>query len=164
MKYAKLMKEYEDMKAAGNGQSEEFEEKEKGWKKTIEEIFSLIKKLLGKTSGQKMEKDSEERLNEISRSQGSDTKQPNFRVKQQYEALLKKHALEYTKSAGEYEEITAAGNGKTEGAEAKEKAWKKMIEEMFSLMKELTRKTSGQNVEKNFAEALKEVLQSQGMG
>ena len=81
------MKEYEDMKAAGNGQSEEFEEKEKGWKKTIEEIFSLIKKLLVKTSGQKMEKDSEERLNEISRSQGSETK---IGIKRNVEELQEK--------------------------------------------------------------------------
>ena len=34
MKYIKLMKEYEEMKAAGNEKNEEFEEKEDGWKKT----------------------------------------------------------------------------------------------------------------------------------
>ena len=39
-----------------------------------------------------------------------------------------------------------------------------MIEEIFSLMKELSGKTSGQNVENNFEEVLKEVSQSQGIG
>ena len=39
--YTKLMKEYEDMKAAGNEKKEEFEAKEKGRKKTIEDIFLL---------------------------------------------------------------------------------------------------------------------------
>ena len=43
----------------------------------------------------------------------------------------------------------------------KKKGWKNMIEEMFSLTKELTGNTSGQKVEKNFEEALKEVSQSQ---
>ena len=35
-----LMKEFEEMKAAGNGKNEEFEAKGKGWKQTMEEIFS----------------------------------------------------------------------------------------------------------------------------
>ena len=34
------MKEYKDWKAAGNGKKEDFEAKEKGWKETLEEIFS----------------------------------------------------------------------------------------------------------------------------
>ena len=53
----KLMKEYEDMKAAGNEKKEEFDAKEKGRKKTIEEIFSLVKELTGRASasGQKVE-------------------------------------------------------------------------------------------------------------
>ena len=54
------MKEYEVMKAAGNGINEEFEAKERGWKKTIEEIFSLMTELTGNTSGQKVEKNSVE--------------------------------------------------------------------------------------------------------
>ena len=73
------------------------------------------------------------------------SEQPKCGVKQQFEALLKKHAIEYTKLMKEYEDMKAAGNEKNEEFEAKEKRWKKTIEEIFSLMKELTGRTSGQS-------------------
>ena len=50
----------EEMKAASNEKNEECEEREKGWKKTIEEIFSLMKDLTGKSGGQKVEENCEE--------------------------------------------------------------------------------------------------------
>ena len=55
MEYTKLMKEFEEMKASGNGKNEEYEAKEKGWKKTMEEIFSLVKEMAGNTVEQKEE-------------------------------------------------------------------------------------------------------------
>ena len=42
------------------------------------------------------------------------SEQPNRGVKQQYEALLKKHATEYTKWMKEYEEMKGSGNGNNE--------------------------------------------------
>ena len=47
IEYTKLMKKYEDMKAAGNEKNEEFGAKEKGWKKTIEDVFSFVKVVRG---------------------------------------------------------------------------------------------------------------------
>ena len=41
------MEEYEQMKASRNEKNEKFEAKEKGWQKTIEEIFSLVKGMNG---------------------------------------------------------------------------------------------------------------------
>ena len=89
------------------------------------------------------------------------SEQPKCGVKQQYEALLKKHAIEYTKLIKEYENMEAAGNEKNEEFEAKEKRWKKTIEEIFSLMKELTGRTSGQKVEKSAEEGQQEGSLSQ---
>ena len=66
-------------------------------------------------------------------------------VMQQYEALLKKHAIEYTKLIKEYVEMKGV---KSEEFEAKAKEWKNMIEEIFSLMKELTGKNSGKIIRK----------------
>ena len=65
------------------------------------------------------------------------SEQPKYRVKQQYEALLKKHAIEYTKLMKEVEDWKAAGNEKNEEFEANEKGWKETLEEIFSLVKEL---------------------------
>ena len=77
-----------------------------------------------------------------------------YGVKQQYEALLKKHAIEYTKLMKDFEDWKAAGNEKNEEFEAKERGWKKTLEEIFSFVKELTGKASasGQKIENNAEE------------
>ena len=81
--------------------------------------------------------------------------QPKCGVKQQYEAPVKKHAVEYIKLVEEYEEVEAQGSGKYEEYEAKEKGWKGTIEEILSLMKELTGRTSEEKVKENLEEGQK---------
>ena len=96
------------------------------------------------------------------------SEQPSRGVKQksasQDEALLKKHTMEFTKWMKYYEEMKASGNGKHEEYEAIEKGWRKTTEEILSLMKELTGRTSEQKVKENLGEGQKEVSQSQGSG
>ena len=60
--HTKMMKEYEDWKVAGNGKEEDFEAKERGWKETLEEIFSLVKEFKGNAcaDGQILGKRAEE--------------------------------------------------------------------------------------------------------
>ena len=43
------MKEFKYIKASGKGKNEEYDAKEKGWNKTIEDIFSLVKEMAGRT-------------------------------------------------------------------------------------------------------------------
>ena len=71
MEFSKLMKECEETKASGNGKNEEYEEKEKRWKKTIEEIFPLVKEMAGNTVKHKEEESSEATGVGLSRSGGS---------------------------------------------------------------------------------------------
>ena len=92
------------------------------------------------------------------------SEQPRCEVKQLHDALLKKHAIECTMLMKEFEDMKAAGNGKNEEFEAKGKEWKQTIEEIFSLMKELTERTCGQKAKENFEEGQKEVVQSQESG
>ena len=84
------------------------------------------------------------------------SEQPKYRVKQQFEALLKKHAIEYTELVKEYENWKTAGNEKNEEFEANEKGWKETLEEIFSLVKELTGKASASGQKK-----LKRVLKKE---
>ena len=72
--------------------------------------------------------------------------QPKYRVEQQNETLLKKHAVENTKFKKEHVDMKAAGN------EMKNLRKRKK-------MKEMTGKTSGQKVEKDVEN---EISQSQG--
>ena len=74
----------EEMKAASNEKNEEFEERKKGWKKTIEEIFSLMKELTGNTGGQKVEENCEEEHKEALQSQGSGMKVDEWERRTQY--------------------------------------------------------------------------------
>ena len=83
--------------------------------------------------------------------------QPRCRIKQQYEALLRRHAIEYTKLMKEYEEMKASGNEKNEKFEAREKGWQKTIEEVLSLVKEMngTANDSGQKRRKEYGRRAK---------
>ena len=52
-------------------------------------------------------------------------------VKQQYEALLRKHAIEYTKLMEEYEEMKAAGDGKMKTSRRKRKDRRRRLRRSF---------------------------------
>ena len=92
--------------------------------------------------------------------------QPGCGVKQQYEALLRSHAIEYTKLMKEYEEMKASGNEKNEKFEAREKGWQKTIEAVLSLVKEMkgSADDSGQKEENSIEGGQKEASQFKGSG
>ena len=138
IEYAKLMKEYEDMKAARSGKYEEFEEKEKGWKKTFEEIFSLMKELKGKTRGQKVEKNSEEEHKEVSQSQGSGTKIRKGREEQNTSAA---QTLGIKRDVEEIQEKEEQPFHECQGDESGDKKGR--------ITKKKIRKRAGQNASEN---------------
>ena len=100
--------------------------------------------------------------------EGLMSEQPSRGVKQkfesQYEALSKKHAMEDAKLMKEYEEMKASENGFNEEDETKDKGWKNKIEEIPSLMKEMTGRISEQKLKGNLETVQQEVSQSQGNG
>ena len=59
------------------------------------------------------------------------SEQPRCGVKQQYEALLRKHAIEHTKLMEEYEEMNAAGNGKMKTSRRKRKDGRRRLRRSF---------------------------------
>ena len=64
----------------------------------------------------------------------------------------------------DYEDWKAAGNEKNEENEAKEKGWKEILEQLFSLVKELQGRASasGQKAEKNAEGGEEEVSVPEG--
>ena len=63
------------------------------------------------------------------------SEQPTYRVKQQYEALLKKHAIEYTELVKEYENWKAAGNEKMKNLRQMRKDGRRHLKKSFPLSK-----------------------------
>ena len=69
MVYAKLLKDYEEIKGAENDTSEEGDGRDHQWKNKIGEILSLMMEMIGRSAEQKMKGSPEATEHDVSQSQ-----------------------------------------------------------------------------------------------